>query len=158
MDFGALLTGAGVVAGPYLAYLGVRNRGRVDETTATLKTTLESMSAQLDRQDKAIKAQGVEIDRLKVGLEEERRLNRELRREKADLEDTVRDQAEMIEDWLPIGLWIHRGATSPAPQLGWRLLPAVLDYARRLEGQLSAPSEVSLDPEDPTTPPRRTDP
>ena len=62
----------------------------------------------------------------------------------------MRDQAEMIEDWLPIGLWIHRGATPPAPQLGWRLMPAVLDYARRLGGQLSAPSEVTLDPEDPT--------
>ena len=133
MDWGALITGAGVVTGPYLAYLGVRRRGKVDETTATLKTTLESMSAQLDRQDKAIKDQGVQIERLKVGLETEIATNRELRREKAELEGVVRDLREVVEDWIPVGLWIMRGGTGKTPTLTWRQEQTMMEYMRTHE-------------------------
>ena len=140
MDWGAFITGSGVIAGPYLAYLGVRKRGKVDETTVTLKTTLESMSAQLDRQDKAIKDQGVQIERLKVGLETEIATNRELRREKAELEGQVRDLREVVEDWIPVGLWLMRGATGKTPTLTWRQEQTMMEYMRT-HGLTTDPSQ-----------------
>lgn len=101
---GAIITTGGAVIG----YLLVWWARRVDRSTTVQSEWQKTLEGALTRQEQELKSLRAE------SAEHARRL--------VVVEEALRDRDELIDDMVPVVLWVQNGARPPIPSLSWRIL------------------------------------
>lgn len=107
---------------------------RVDRSTTVQSEWQKTLEVALTRQEEELKNLRAE------SAEHARRL--------VVVEESLRDRDELIDDMVPVVLWVQNGARPPVPSLSWRIL-------QHLQNMRSRPTTGPLPatkPEPPDTP------
>lgn len=75
-----------------------------------------------EREDKAASKRQADQDKVEERLAKLERSDRDKTVKIQALEDKTRDQGELIDDMVPVVLWVQKGARPPIPSLSWRIL------------------------------------
>lgn len=81
---------------------------RVDRSTTVQSEWQKTLESALTRQEEELKNLRAE------SAEHARRL--------VIVEESLRDRDELIDDMVPVVLWVQNGARPPVPSLSWRIL------------------------------------
>lgn len=127
----ALIGGIGGVVVALIGWFQHRGAKAVEAETTTIQTAITELRSQL--QDAR-----ADIDSLRAEVATVKSERDELWRENRDLRDQVRDQGELIEDFVAHALshaaWVTAGSTPPPPVMTWRIRER-LDQERRMHTQ-----------------------
>lgn len=105
---------------------------RVDRSTSVQSEWQKTLEATLTRQEDELKSLRAE------SAQHARRL--------VALEGALRDRDELIDDMVPVVVWVQNGARPPIPSLSWRIL-------QHLQHMRSRPAtEPTTTPKPPDTP------
>lgn len=123
----ALITTGGAVITAFLVWWA----RRVDRSTSVQSEWQKTLESALTRQEQELKSLRTEsaghARRLRV------------------VEEALRDRDELIDDMVPVVLWVQNGARPPIPSLSWRILQHLRSRPR------TGPLPVT-NPEPPDTP------
>ena len=100
----AIITTGGAVIGALLVWWA----RRVDRSTSVQSEWQKTLEAALTRQEQELKRLRAE------SAEHARRL--------IIVEESLRDRDELIDDMVPVVVWVQNGARPPIPSLSWRIL------------------------------------
>jgi hypothetical protein len=120
----AIITTGGAVITAFLVWWA----RRVDRSTSVQSEWQKTLESALTRQEDELKSLRAE------SAQHTRRL--------VALEGALRDRDELIDDMVPVVVWVQNGARPPIPSLSWRIL-------QHLQNMRSRPSTDPL----PTTKP-----
>lgn len=124
----------GGVVGIVVALIGMlSNRG-----TKAMELKATTIQSEITELRKSLEAARDDIDSLRAEVAGVKSERDELWRENRDLRDQVRDQTELIEDFVAHALshaaWVTAGSTPPPPVMTWRIRER-LDQERRMHTQ-----------------------
>ena len=118
MDWGIIITALVGVIGSFLTWLGVRSKAKTDEKAASVPALIAGWEK---RAEKAEERMAVLEKRLDEALKRANSLDQENRY----LRDQVRDQAELIDDFVAHvashDAWVASGSAPPPPVMTWRI-------------------------------------
>lgn len=100
----AIISTGGAVIGAVLVWWA----RRVDRSTTVQSEWQKTLEATMTRQEQELKNLRTE------SAEHARRLR--------VVEEALRDRDELIDDMVPVVLWVQDGARPPIPSLSWRIL------------------------------------
>ena len=126
----AIITTSGAVIG----YLLVSWAKRVDRSTSVQSEWQKTLEGALTRQEQELKSLRAE------SAEHARRL--------VIVEEALRDRDELIDDMVPVVLWVQNGARPPIPSLSWR----ILQHLQHMRSRPHAGPLPVTNPEPPDTP------
>ena len=121
----AIITTGGAVITGFLVWWA----RRVDRSTTVQSEWQKTLEGALTRQEEELKTLRAE------SAEHARRLR--------VVEESLRDRDELIDDMVPVVMWVQNGARPPVPSLSWRILQHLQNMRSR-----TGPSPVT-NPEPP---------
>lgn len=107
---------------------------RVDRSTTVQSEWQKTLESALTRQEQELKSLRTE------SAEHARRLRA--------VEESLRDRDELIDDMVPVVLWVQNGARPPIPSLSWR----ILQHLQHMRSRPHAGTPPVTNPEPPDTP------
>ena len=107
---------------------------RVDRSTTVQSEWQKTLESALTRQEQELKSLRTE------SAEHARRLR--------VVEESLRDRDELIDDMVPVVLWVQDGARPPIPSLSWR----ILQHLQHMRSRPHAGPLPVTNPEPPDTP------
>ena len=90
---------------------------RVDRSTSVQSEWQKTLESALTRQEEELKTLRAE------SAEHARRL--------VIVEESLRDRDELIDDMVPVVMWVQNGARPPVPSLSWRILQPLQNMRSR---------------------------
>ena len=120
-DWGIVITATASVLAAWIAYLGVRSRGRVDHRTASTQTLVDGLAARVDELTSRLEKVEADLAAARAETEAERALRRTAEDAAALLRSQGRDRDELLADLMVLAEWIATGSPPPPPALSWRI-------------------------------------
>lgn len=126
----AIISTGGAVLGALLVWWA----RRVDRSTTVQSEWQKTLESALTRQEEELKSLRTE------SAEHARRL--------VIVEESLRDRDELIDDMVPVVLWVQNGARPPVPSLSWR----ILQHLQHMRSRPPSGQSPATNPEPPDTP------
>lgn len=123
----AIITTGGAVITAFLVWWA----RRVDRSTTVQSEWQKTLEGALTRQEQELKSLRTE------SAEHARRLR--------VVEESLRDRDELIDDMVPVVLWVQDGARPPVPSLSWR----ILQHLQHMRSRPSTDPETTQPPDTP---------
>lgn len=107
---------------------------RVDRSTTVQSEWQKTLEATMTRQEQELKSLRTE------SAEHARRLR--------VVEESLRDRDELIDDMVPVVVWVQNGARPPVPSLSWR----ILQHLQHMRSRPATEPTTTVTPKPPDTP------